>query len=90
MNKHHTMNINWDEIDSVPEEEYNYYDSPEVTPEMFKNIQILMPEETKKVNIRIKSNTIEFFKKNSKHYQTMINAVLDAYVEASKSGKIAH
>lgn len=49
MNKHHTMKINWDEVDSVPEEEYNYHDYPEVTPEMFKNIQISMPEETGKV-----------------------------------------
>lgn len=90
MSKKHTTTINWDEVDSVPEDEYDYSSSPEITPDMFKKIHVLMPEETKKINIRIKNSTIDFFKKNNKHYQTMINAVLDAYVEAMKDGKIAH
>jgi hypothetical protein len=68
VNKTYTTKINWDEVDAVPENQYDYENAPEVTAEMFKNMTILMPDDTKKINIRIKRNTIEFFKKNSKHY----------------------
>lgn len=90
MSKKNTTPINWNEVDAVPESEYNYKDSPEVSAEMFKKMTILMPDETKNINIRVKNSTIEFFKKSSKHYQTMINAVLDAYVEAQKKRIITH
>jgi len=82
VNKKNTNKINWAKVDAVPEENYDYDDAPEVTAEMFKNMTVLMPDDTKKINIRIKQSTIEFFKKNSKHYQTLINSVLDAYAEA--------
>lgn len=80
--------IDWSAVDAVPEREYDYENAPEVTAEMFKNMTILMPDDTKKINIRVKRSTIDFFKKNSKHYQTLINSILDAYVE-SKQKKIA-
>ena len=80
MNKKNTK-INWDKVDAVPESEYNYTDSPEVTPEMFDKMVIMHPDEKKNINIRLKISTIEFLKKHSTHYQTTINAILDAYVE---------
>ena len=82
MSKKNITKINWSEVDAVPEDKYNYDDAPEITSDMFKNMSILMPDDTKKINIRIKNSTIEFFKKNSKHYQTLINSVLDAYVDS--------
>jgi uncharacterized protein (DUF4415 family) len=90
VNKKNTTQINWTEVDAVPESKYNYNDAPEVSAEMFGKMTILMPDDTKNINIRVKNSTIEFFKINSKHYQTMINAVLDAYVDAQKKQKVAH
>lgn len=80
---------NFKAIDALTDTEIDYSDIPEISAEMFKDMTILLPAETKKINIRVKNSTIEFFKKNSKHYQTMINAVLDAYVESYKKN-IAH
>ncbi len=80
MNKKNTPKINWDEVDAVPESEYNYIDSPEITADMFKKMTIMFPDDKKNINIRLKNSTIDFFKKHSKHYQSTINAVLDAYV----------
>lgn len=82
MNKKNTTKINWDEVDAVPEDEYDYVDAPEVTPEMFKQMVIMYPDKKININIRLKSSTIDFFKKHSRHYQSTINAVLDAYVES--------
>jgi uncharacterized protein (DUF4415 family) len=47
---------------------------------MFKKMTIMFPDDKKNINIRLKNSTIDFFKKHSKHYQSTINAVLDAYV----------
>lgn len=82
--------IDWKKVDAIPEEDYDYDEAPEATLEFFKTAKIRAPETTKPVTMRIKSGTIEFFKHKSKHYQTMMNAVLDAYVEAYKNNKIAH
>lgn len=84
MNKRNTTKINWAEVDAVSENDYDYENSPEVSAEMFKKMTVLMPDATKNINIRLKNSTVEFFKKTSKHYQTMINVVLDAYVEMHK------
>ena len=81
MNKKNTTKINWTKVDAVPESEYNYIDAPEVTPDMFKKMTIMFPTEKRNINIRLKNSTIDFFKKHSKHYQSTINAILDAYVE---------
>lgn len=81
MSKKNIIKIDWDKVDAVPENSYNYDDSPEVTPDMFKKMVIMTPDDKKNINIRVKNSTIDFLKKHSKHYQTMINAILDAYVE---------
>ena len=89
VNKKNITQIYWAKADAVPESEYDYADAPELSDNFFKNMTILMPDDTRNINIRVKNSTIEFFKKNSKHYQSMINAVLDAYVDARKN-KVAH
>lgn len=83
-------NIDWNAVDSVPESEYNYDDAPEATLEFFKTAHIRMPDKTKPVTMRIKLDTLEFFKQKTTHYQSLINSVLDAYVEAQKKQKLAH
>ena len=70
----------WAKADALPESEYDYSDAPELSDNFFRNMTVLMPDTTKNINIRVK---------NSYHYQSMISAVLDAYVE-SRVGKLAH
>lgn len=81
-------NINWDLVDAVPENEYDYEDAPEATLEFFKTASIRIPHATKPITMRIKLDTLEFFKNKTKHYQTLMNSVLDAYAEAHK--KMVH
>ena len=82
--------IDWDAVDSVPESDYNYDDAPEATLEFFKSAYIRVPNKTKPITMRIKADTLDFFKQKASHYQTLINNVLDAYVEAHKKQKLAH
>ena len=39
--------INWAEVDAVPEKNYNYAEAPEADEEFFKSSTLLMPDETK-------------------------------------------
>jgi uncharacterized protein (DUF4415 family) len=77
-------------VDAIPESEYDYDEAPEATLEFFRTASIRIPDTTKPITMRVKASTLEFFKHQSKHYQTLINAVLDAYVQAHQKGKPTH
>jgi uncharacterized protein (DUF4415 family) len=79
---------NWAKIDAMSDEDIDYTDSPEIPSNI---IEMMQPWEFEKkgIFIRLDADIIEFFKKNSKHYQTKINAVLKAYKSAIEN-KIVH
>ena len=45
-----------------------------------------MPEPKKAVSLRIDPDILDFFKSQGKGYQTRMNAVLRAYMEAKRAG----
>lgn len=71
--------INWEKVDAIPEDNYDYDESPELTAEMMRIAFIRKPIHKKAVSLRIDEDIIEFFKKNNEKYQTKINDVLRAY-----------
>jgi len=44
-----------------------------------------LPPTKKQITLRIDAEVLEFFKRTGKRYQSRMNAVLRAYVEASKA-----
>ena len=71
----------WDKIDAMSDDEIDYSDIPELTDDFFKKA-VLWPGNKKQVTLRIDPDIIEFFKKQGKGYQSMINSVLRKYVDA--------
>ncbi len=69
---------NWKKVDDMADDDIDYTDSPEVTEEMFKAMIFRAPVK-KGIFIKLDEDVIEFFKGQSKHYQTAINNVLKAY-----------
>lgn len=47
---------------------------------------VVVPEPKKLVSLRLDRDVIDFFKSQGKGYQTRMNAVLRAYMEAKKAG----
>ncbi|MRX49834.1 hypothetical protein GI374_05070 [Paracoccus sp. S-4012] len=47
---------------------------------------LVIPEPKQAVSLRIDRDVIDFFKSQGKGYQTRMNAVLRAYMEAKKAG----
>lgn len=89
MKKETTLNkslSDWARVDALKDEDIDFSDCPEIPPEMFakavvrrggkaapKQVQLTLP---------IDSDVVEWFKQQGQGYQSHINALLRAYMEA--------
>lgn len=92
MKKESTMKkseTDWKRVRNMRDEDIDLSDLPEVTPEMFaravvrRNFKPLPPKQ--QLTLRIDYDVVEFFKKQGRGYQTKINQLLRAYMEAHKA-----
>jgi uncharacterized protein (DUF4415 family) len=72
--------------DTMTDEETDLSDCPEITPGKFAKAMVRqgLPAEKNKaqVTLRIDSDVLDWFKSHSRGYQTQINSLLRAYVDA--------
>lgn len=73
----------------MTDDEIDYSDIPRLTPEMFANGIVrkdfkVIPKK-RQLTLRIDQDVIEFFKQQGRGYQTKINQLLRAYMEADKA-----
>jgi uncharacterized protein (DUF4415 family) len=74
----------WARLDAMPDEEIDFSDIPEVTPEMFAKAIVrrgLKPRTKSQLTLRLDSDVIAWFKQQGRGWQTQINALLRAYME---------
>lgn len=76
---------NWARIDKLRDEEIDFSDIPEQGREFFKRAVLRLPQPKATVTIRLDRQVLEWFKAQGPRYQTRINALLRAYMEAHKS-----
>jgi uncharacterized protein (DUF4415 family) len=73
----------------MKDDDIDLSDSPEITPEMFARAVVrkgLKPVQRKEqLTLRIDSDVLEWFRRQGQGYQTKINALLRAYMEAHKT-----
>lgn len=78
----------WQRLDVMTDEDIDLSDCPEVTPELFAKAVVRRGLPTAKnkaqVTLRIDSEVLEWFKSQGRGYQTQINALLRAYMEAQQ------
>ncbi len=79
----------WERIDAMADEDIDLSDCPEFTPEMFAASVVrhgLKPVPKKvEVTLRLDSDVLDWFKAQGRGYETQINALLKAYMEAHQS-----
>ena len=79
----------WKRIDALKDEDIDFSDSREIPPEMFARAIVrrgLKPVRRKEqLTLRIDSDVVEWYRRQGQGYQTKINALLRAYMEAHKS-----
>lgn len=71
-------------VAAMPDEAIDYSDAPYLPDAVWMKAADQMPETKKQITLRIDADVIDFFKHSGRRYQTRINAVLRAYVEAHK------
>jgi uncharacterized protein (DUF4415 family) len=71
---------------NMKDEEIDYSDSPELDEAFFEKAVIVLPQPKASVSIRLDQEVLDWFKAQGKGYQTRINALLRAYMEAQTKG----
>ncbi len=72
------------EIKSIKDEDIDYSDIPELSKSFFKKADLEMPKTKTAISLRIDTDVLEWFKSQGDKYQTKINAILKAFVNARK------
>ncbi|KAA3658160.1 MAG: hypothetical protein DWQ04_26005 [Chloroflexi bacterium] len=79
----------WDRLDAMQDQDIDLSDTPEITPEMFAQAVVQRGLKTRaskqQVTIRLDSDVLEWFRSQGRGYQTKINALLRAYMDAHQS-----
>jgi uncharacterized protein (DUF4415 family) len=83
----------WERLNVMSDENVDLSDIPELTPEMFAKAVVkrgLKDKENKaQLTIRVDQDVLTWFKSQGRGYQTRINSLLRAYMEAKLSHKKA-
>jgi len=66
----------------MPDSNIDFSDVPKLDKDFFSRAQVRMPKKKTAVSIRLDPDVLDWFKHEERQYQTKINAVLRAYVEA--------
>ena len=79
----------WKRLETMTDDDIDTSDIPPITPEMFARAVVRKGLKTKsgkaQLTIRVDKDVLMWFKAHGRGYQTQINALLRAYMEASKS-----
>ena len=75
---------NWARIDALKNKDLDFSDIPEQGKAFFKRAILRLPEPKTAVTIRLDRQVLNWFKAKGPGYQTRINALLRAYMEAHK------
>jgi uncharacterized protein (DUF4415 family) len=78
----------WARLKTMQDKDIDLSDSPELTPEQFARAIVrrgLQPVPRKaQLTLRLDQDVLEWFRKQGQGYQTQINALLRAYMNAHK------
>lgn len=81
----------WERVRNMRDEDIDFSDLPELTPEMFANAIVrkgFKPLPNKQqITLRIDHDVISFFREQGQGYQTKINQLLRAYMDAHKAAR---
>lgn len=92
MNRKSTSKVfgtNIERLRNMTDDEIDFSDIPRTTPEMWAKAVVrkglkIIPKK-KQLTLRLDEEIVDFFKTEGDGYQTRINALLRAYVEAHKA-----
>ena len=69
-------------IDAMNDKDIDYSDAPELDESFLARPLVALPKKKELVSIRLDYDIVQWFRGKGKGYQTKINALLRAYVDA--------
>ncbi len=79
------------EIEAIKDRDIDYSDIPETDAAFWADAELIEPDRTQHVTLRVKKSVLDHFKAGGKKgYQTRINAVLESYVRAQEQKRDHH
>lgn len=73
-----------DRIAAVKDEDIDFSDIPELDEAFWREAELVEPDPTEQITIRVKRSVLDHFRTPGKGYQTRINRVLESYVRARR------
>lgn len=79
-----TSKTDWDRLRQMTDEEIDCSDIPETDARFWASAKLVMPESKVSLGVRFDRDIVNWFKSQGPGYQTRMNAVLRAYMEAQQ------
>lgn len=79
MTKRYSKPLTAKKIAAIADDAIDFSDIPEMPASFWANAELVTPDTTQAITIRIKQSVLEAYKKEGKGYQTRMNAVLETY-----------
>ena len=75
------------QIAAVQDKNIDFSDIPELDETFWREAELVEPDLTEQITMRVKRSVLEYFKASGKGYQTRINRVLESYVRAHRGSR---
>ena len=72
------------QIAAIKDESIDFSDIPELDEAFWKQAELIEPDRTEQITLRVKRSVLAYFKASGKGYQTRINRVLESYVRSTQ------
>lgn len=70
-----------EELKNIPENDIDTSDIPELDASFWEKAELVKPLTKQAISLRVDSDVLDWFKRQGKGYQSLMNAVLRSYVE---------
>ncbi len=75
------------QIAATQDKNIDFGDIPELDETFWREAELVDPDLTERITMRVKRSVLEYFKAPGKGYQTRINRVLESYVRAHRGSR---
>ena len=75
------------EIAAVEDAAIDFRDIPELGDAFWSEAELVEPDRTEQITLRVKRSVLEHFRAPGRGYQTRINRVLESYVRAQRGAE---
>ena len=70
------------QIAVAKDQDIDFSDIPELDDDFWRNAELVEPDRTEQVTLRVKRSVLAYFRAPGKGYQSRMNRVLESYVRA--------